>query len=593
MTFTHNSILVYDIETDSLKKDNAQLKWFGAYSYLDNEYYLLQYKDKKDIISLIERHKVLVGFNNKEFDNPIIQNYLNDENLLQYKIYVDLFEISSSKANCKNGKNFLAQMGFKLKNFKLSNIINVLKLDDESKGDIDYNIFKKDDWILEEIIEIKKYLKQDIDLTKKLFEWYEKQFEPLKKFLNKKEQDKFFYMKVNIPVLAYYIICNRSGLKFEFGEKVENAKSYSGGHHIVPRWNIVKGNIIEIDFVSAYPHALMMCNLYSLVNEDGWNGDGFYKIEGIYNNKELGKIETVLKEIFIERLNAKKEGNKVKNLSYKLIINSLYGMSGNPVFKSIYNRKTASDCTSVVRTWMKKLAKTLEENGFTCLYGFTDSIFVSVPEYNNKQELMFIVNKFMDKAKSHTPFPMDTFKMDIEDEIKMIWFVAKNCYLYVNSKNEIKYKSTLLNTNTPKAILKLFDEYMRPIIINTLSIPFTEKELENKLKELLNKDISLAAQEYRTSELSEYKVSTSLHYQITERYGEGRHYLIPNKRGIGVGLQKSTKKKIGIRHCTIEEFKSNNLTVNDISLNHLMSHLKTFYELNNDNINKEKQCILI
>jgi len=66
-------------------------------------------------------------------------------------------------------------------------------LDDIGKGDIDYNIFKKDEWSIEEIEEIKKYLNKNIDLTKKLFEWFHKEFEPLMKFLAQKDQSKSFF----------------------------------------------------------------------------------------------------------------------------------------------------------------------------------------------------------------------------------------------------------------------------------------------------------------------------------------------------------------------------------------------------------------
>lgn len=462
----------------------------------------------------------------------------------------------------------------------------------EQKGDIDYKIFQKNEWTKEEIDEIKKYLQQDVDLTKKLFEWYEEQFSPLKKFLPQKDQDNFLYLKSSLAVLAYNIICNKAGLKVEFGEKVKT-KSYTGAHHLEPRWDLVRGNIIEVDFTSAYPHAIMMANLHSLVkdeNEPGWTGDGYYQIDGKYSTKQQGKIELALKDIFLERIKAKRAGDKAKNLSYKIIINSHYGTSGNPVFKSIYNRKTASDCTSMVRTWIKKLAQTLEVYGFTCLYGFTDSIFVLVPPRLNKNILMYVIEeRFMKEAKKHVPFPMETFQMEIEEELKMIWFVAKNCYLFVTNKDEVKYKSTLLNTNTPQAVMKLFEEYMKPIIIAKLDIPFTKKELEDKMRLILEKQPELAAQEYKVTELSEYKVKTSLHYQISEKYGTGRHFLIPNNKSIGVGLSKSTKKKVGLRHCTIEEFKKNNLTVNDIDLRHLLSHLKPFYERNEKVEEKENE----
>jgi len=43
-TLKNKPILVYDIETDSLDTSIAKVKWFGAYSYLDDKYYLIPFK---------------------------------------------------------------------------------------------------------------------------------------------------------------------------------------------------------------------------------------------------------------------------------------------------------------------------------------------------------------------------------------------------------------------------------------------------------------------------------------------------------------------------------------------------------------------
>lgn len=588
--FEGKSIMIYDLETDSLKVDEAKIKWFGAYSYAHNQYYLLKYKgNEKEIKKLLEEHKVLVGFNQKEYDQPILDNNIRDEKLFEYKVNVDLLEISAAKSGKNYGmhrKNRLAQMGIQLKSFTLKNIIEKLKLDDGgTKGDIDYKVFQKDEWTLEEIEEIKKYLKQDIDLTKKLFEWYHQQFEPLVKFLPQKDVDNFLHLKSSLSVLAYNIICKKAGLKVEYedrDEKTHVKRSFAGGHHIEPRWELVKGNIFSVDVVSDYPHCIMTGNLCSPVKpeEEGWDGKPFFKLEGKYNNKEQGKIESALKDIFLERLAAKKAGDKPKDKSYKIVINSFYGTLGNSTFKSVYNRSGAADCTSMARTILKKICTTLEENHFTVLSGFTDNVYVLVPPHLTKHHLMEVVNEFMKVVRASVPFPMDSFRMDIDHEVKMIWFVAKNCYLYVTQDNKVEYKSTLLNTNTPQAVMKLFKEYMEPIIISKLDIPFTRKELEDQIKLILEKDTALCAQDYKVNELDDYKVKTSLQYQISLKYGSGRHYLIPNKKMIGVGLAKHTKRKTGLRHCTVEEFKSNNLKISDIDLTHLLSHLKPFYERN-------------
>ncbi len=572
-------ILIYDIETDSLDTNKAKLKWFGAYSLKENKYYLFDCVNTKyvfqQIETLINNHKVLVGFNNKNYDNPILEKF---GIIFDYKIIIDLFEISAPKGAGgfgKNNKNRLQSIGIKLKSFSLKNIADVLKLDNNSKGDINYNIFKKDKWNKKEQTEIKKYLKQDIILTKKLFEWYEEQFKPLKKFLSKKDADKFVHLKSSLPSLSYQIICNKAGLPVEWDDVKKDKQSFAGGHHINSRQNKIAGNIIEIDFNSAYPHALMMGNLFS-PSKEGWDGKNYFKLQGCYNNKTFGKIEQALKDIYGERLKAKKAHDEIKNQAYKLVINSLYGLTGNSVFKSLYNPTTASDCTSVVRTWMKKLAKTLEENEFECLYGFTDSIFVKIADESHKEELMFVVDKFIETVKNNMPFPINTFGMDVEKEIKFIWFVSKNCYLFVTQDDEVEYKSTLLNVNTPKAILNLFNNYMKPKIIKELDINFSQNELVTQLKNVLKDNPELSAEEYKVSNLSEYKVETSLHYQISKLYGEGRHLLIPNIKSIGVGRAKSTKKKVGVRYCNYDDFKLKKLNVDCIDFDKLMIHLKPF-----------------
>jgi len=55
-------VLIYDIETDSLNTDKAKVKWFGAYSYLYDKYYLIPF-DREEIQDILDRHRVLVGFN--------------------------------------------------------------------------------------------------------------------------------------------------------------------------------------------------------------------------------------------------------------------------------------------------------------------------------------------------------------------------------------------------------------------------------------------------------------------------------------------------------------------------------------------------
>ena len=328
-----------------------------------------------------------------------------------------------------------------------------------------------------------------------------------------------------------------------------------------------------------------MGNLYS-PEEEGWDGKPYFRIDGVYNDKEQGKIEKALQEIFMIRLRAKQSGDKIKSQAYKICINSQYGLTGNPVFKTFYNPTTAADCTHIVRTWLKKAAKILEEHGYRVLYGFTDNIIVQIPDESNEKELMYVVKKFIDEVKSNMPFPLETFNMELETRMKFIWFVAKNCYLWVDDKDEVKYKSTLLNKNTPKVIMEVFNEYIKPKIVKELDVDFTGDDLTKQIINRLEKDLSLAAQEYKVGDLDSYKVKTSLQYQISEKHGEGRHLLIPNRVMVGIGKAKGTNKKNPLRYCTPKEFKENNLEIKDIELKRLLQHIKPLIKI------KKEQTLL-
>lgn len=572
-------ILFFDIETDSANPVEANMKFFGAYSSKTNLHYMFEACQKKQIEQLIESHRVLVGFNNKGFDMPVVQKLLGPD-CFEYKLIVDLWEICAPRGSNlfgKNNKNRLAAMGIKLKDYKLKTIVKALDLDEFGKGDIDYEIFKKNEWTDEELKEIEKYLKQDIILTVKLFEWLEEQFKPLKEMLPVEQQLKYTHLRTTLASLSYHIICHKAGLPLEWNDEKIVGERFSGGHHIDPRWETVKGNIVAMDIVSAYPHALIQGNLYSR-DEYGWIGDGYYDIKGSYKKDKMGKIEQALNEMFQERYKAKKAKDKIKTNAYKILINSMYGATGNPAFKSLYNATTAADCTSIVRTWIKKFAKTCEEHGFKVLYGFTDSVYVLIPPESSKEELYYVKDKFIEEAKSHLPFPIDTFDILPDHDLKFIWFVEKkhNCYLYVDKENNLEITNTLLDANTPKVIMQLFNDYMKPKIIRDLDIKFTEDELKSKILEYCNQNPEFAGEEYKVYDKEEYKVKTSLQFQIVDKYGTGRHILIPNRAGIGIGKQKDTKKRKGLRYCKIEEFKDNNLTSNDIAIDKLIEYIKPF-----------------
>jgi len=294
------SCLVLDIETSSLYSNglevnirtniedyinNAKVKWFGAYSYKTNTGYLLNAQtEAQKILELLNGHNVYIGFNSTEFDLPILKNNgFIDSN----KKYADIdckVVLGTANQRTKDGyafKNRAELMDYKLSNNHLRGMAETFGLD-VRKGNIDYKIFHKDTWTEEETTEIKAYLKNDIMITKQLFDklwdfWY-----PFTEFLDTKHIYDLSWIKNSIASLTYKAACNVYGVDPTYSEQVTH-KEEMGGRVIEPKYEEVRG-VWYVDFASLYPHIFSMFNLFSEVDPDlfpdAWHGNSLFKVRG-------------------------------------------------------------------------------------------------------------------------------------------------------------------------------------------------------------------------------------------------------------------------------------------------------------------------
>ncbi|GAG96329.1 unnamed protein product, partial [marine sediment metagenome] len=281
--------------------------------------------------------------------------------------------------------------------------------------------------------------------------------------------------------------------------------------------------------------------------------------------------KNILLKLLKERVEAKKQGNKELALALKVPINSIYGILGNPTFKNVFNSVAAANCTRIGRELLKRYAKTLDVAGFSPLYGFTDNVYIGIPKGLTETDLEELTTHYINLIKKEAPSNIDSFDLEVNEKIKFMWFIRKqdNQYLYVTTNDEVKIKGGLFDKNTPVSINQLFEKYIKPKIIKELDISFTKEELITKLLESINKNPLLSAEEYTVKNISSYKVETSLHYQISNKYGEGKHLLIPNDAGVGVGRD--------INYCTLEEFNQSKLSIENIHIAKMMRYIEPFY----------------
>jgi len=206
-----------------------------------------------------------------------------------------------------------------------------------------------------------------------------------------------------------------------------------------------------------------------------------------------------------------------------------------------------------------------------------------------------VKEQIINDIKKSVPFPQDTFDMGIDDEIKYMYFfensakvsqendeeldeddilnksknLMKKNYIYVTKDDKVKIKNLGLNKKSNSALSKeIFWKYLVPEIKKG-EILFTKTYIKNIINELLEKDISLALMRKEVGEFEQYvKAPTSLPAQISKKYGSGIHFLIHNLKRIGIGKGKF--------YCKIDEFKANNMKVQDIDLSNVWQELHYF-----------------
>jgi len=595
-------VLVYDTETRTygLPDPNKDvLKLFGCNSYRTKKFYLLS--NMEQIQKVIDSHKFLVGFNTENYDEPVIKRA---GAVIDYKIRIDLFDIIKKRAGVMKIKQ--GMLKDLLMSYSLDYITKTLGLvsEEDSKIKIDYSLFTKDSWTPEEIQIIKEYTLRDVEITKKLYEFVEDYFEGFKDFLNEDDVKKKKYLTIGTPKFAYKAICKAMKWTEEYegqGINHDDDDHIAGGYVAFPSGEEFHSddnqNIYLLDFTSLYPHIMMQCNLYGrkkqsvLDNRPIWSGNNVWQVEGQYYTDEMSGVGLLIKKWFADRVVYKKLGDK-REYTIKIILNIIYGILNTSYYTKVYDMVAGGDCTRIGRQWIRYARKTFRDAGYGVAYTDTDSIYIIDP-FKDKEKMLAVKKGIIDYIKSTVPFPQDTFDMAFEAEIKHLFFfkgdnisekdeemdeddfinkskqLMKKNYIFVKSDGEVVIKNLgIRKKSNTELSRKIFWEYLVPQIKEG-KIRFSKAYLRGLIMELLQKDINYAALRKDVGPLEAYKKSpTGLQAQISQRYGSGIWFLIPNTKGIGVGKGKS--------YCTIEEFHKHNLRLEHIDLENVFSELEYF-----------------
>jgi len=648
--------LVFDIETSAFFPDGreinlrtqyddyikyAQVKWVGIYSYKYNkQYYINCVENKREAVNLLKEHSILVGFNNEDFDYPIIVNNEFTSRFVRYE-NVDCMQIlgPATKKNRQgySYKNRGTWMKYRFRNCKLRDMAKTMGLQTQ-KGDIDYDIFKKNIWSDDEIIEIKKYLSSDIMATKEMFDIIWSFWLPFTELLYEKHVKYLSWIRSSIATLTYNSACYFINEEPTYSDK-KGEKEKMGGRVIIPKCEEAT-NVFYVDASSLYPHIYCMFGLFAekdpLKDNNLWHGNDVFKVKGYYDISKQHKLSIAVKNRLLKRDALKKTDPKNPMIyALKIFLNSLYGINRTPKFEKVYTPNSGWDCCYLGQQINILGEQILNNLGFEIIQSDTDSWFIVARDKKNSN-IVYVkecLQKIIDKINKNVPFPIETFKIDIEAKIEYLmcpfslqpivdedtrkilnnrmidgyeeklndkkkkiiidnktgktvkignsWvkerFGKKKNYMYIHEKDgdmDVQLVGLPIKKDNATFLgIKIYDEVLKPKILETMSAKFDKKFIDDTLEEYLKRPeiMDLISREYKVNPADTYKKDNGIQAQISNGYFDGESGIIKLIKNNKIGSAGKAYK-----YCTIKEAIDNNLTIKDIDLEKIYNELAPF-----------------
>ena len=153
----HN-IIVYDIETKDAFSDvggrdsltNLEISVLGCYDYRDEKYHIYEEKELPEFVQRLSQRPILVGFNSRRFDTPILQKYARFDlgDLTQLDIMEEITKQLGHRVSLDSVARATLSAG------KSGSGLEAIRLWREGKID-----------------ELKKYCLDDVRLTREIYEY--------------------------------------------------------------------------------------------------------------------------------------------------------------------------------------------------------------------------------------------------------------------------------------------------------------------------------------------------------------------------------------------------------------------------------------
>lgn len=153
-------------------------------------------------------------------------------------------------------------------------------------------------------------------------------------------------------------------------------------------------NVLVLDFKSLYPSIIRTFKIDPMGLIEGLLSpeDSIPGFRGGVFDRQKHYLPQIITDLWAQRDQAKRDNDKVRSQAIKIIMNSFYGVLGSGGCR-FYDTRLASSITMRGHEIMKTTRKWIEEQGYSVIYGDTDSTFVSLDDGLDAQQCHQIGNQ--------------------------------------------------------------------------------------------------------------------------------------------------------------------------------------------------------
>ncbi|MEM4259776.1 MAG: DNA polymerase II [Candidatus Woesearchaeota archaeon] len=310
-------------------------------------------------------------------------------------------------------------------------------------------------------------------------------------------------------------------------------------------------NIVVVDFKSLYPSIIKTFNIdpYSFVRhpekipeKDKKDIHKYVRSpNNAYFKNQDGILPILIHNLWEKREAARKQKNELARYAIKILMNSFYGVLGNPSCR-FYNMDINNAITTFGQYLIKLTAKKIEEKGYRVIYSDTDSAFVETKASTREEaekigrEIQYYINKFYEDFVRRE-YARKSY-LELEFEKVFIKFLmprirgseegAKKRYaglLIENGKEVIKFTGMEFVRSDWTELSKIFqEELLDKIFHNEEVADFIKKFVANL--ENGRYDDKLVYKKKINKPLSEYIKTTPPHVKAARKLGKLKSNLI-------------------------------------------------------------------